>query len=165
MPEVFKLGGRDYVPAATLTTFEQDAYLMALLRKHHIAETVEADGDVLAAVLGSGQIAEFLAALIVVDGTEWSRVGAETNARTFNALTAPEDKARLFAAVESLLAGFFSLGGTSSPASPTSSTPGATRSRRRPARRNAPTPAPSPTDSPASGPMSSPPSPSSTANG
>lgn len=154
------LGGRVYSSAAQQTTFEQDAYLMALLRTHRIAETIDADGDVLAAVLRSGQIAEFLAALLVVDGTEWSRAAADLNAKTFNSLTDPADKAKLFVAVESLLAGFFPLGGTSSASSPTSSPTPATASRRRP-RRRPPPPAEPQTDSVGSGPASSPVSPSS----
>jgi hypothetical protein len=159
------LGGRAYRSAATATTFEQDAYLMALLRKHHIVEAVEADGDVLAAILGSGQIAEFLAALLVVDGTEWSRTGAELNARTFNGLTDVDDKARLFSAVESLLAGFFALGGASSVNSPTSSTATATESQRRESRKLRRPRVTGHENSSENGPMSSPPSLSSTASG
>lgn len=115
------LGGRIFSPVAGPTTFEQDAYLMALLYRHKLHTIVAAGGDVLAALLGSGEAPSFLASVLVEDGQTWSRFSADANAKAFAALTDQEEKAALLGALEGLLAGFFVGEGSSSGRSPTSS--------------------------------------------
>lgn len=155
------LGGRPYRSAAQQpTTFQHDAHVMALLRKHAaVFKAVESDGDVLGALL-TAEPASFLAAFLVEDGKAWSVEDAGANAAFFNGLTDPESKAALLDAITVLLNDFFVAGGSSSTASPTSSD-APTGRRRRPRRR----PALTPSSDTASGPPSSPPSPSPTPSG
>jgi hypothetical protein len=94
---------------------------MALLRRHKLVEVIEADGDLLGAILASGEAAELLSALLVEDGKAWNPADAKANVGYFNALTDAESKAQLTDALILLLADFFAPGGSSSTASPTSS--------------------------------------------
>lgn len=153
MSEAYLLGGRAYRSAATQTTWQQDNWTMALLRKHGLSEST----DVLHAILACGEAAEFLAGWLVAKDQTWSPEVARENAAYFNGLTDPASKAQLYDVIGRLLTDFFPHGGSSSTASPTSSE-GSTR--RKPGRRRATLPA----ISAVSGPMSSPPSPSSTAS-
>lgn len=159
MANAYLLGGRAYRSAAQQTTFQHDAYLMALLRRHKLVEVIEADGDLLGAILASGEAAELLSALLVEDGKAWNPTDAKANVGYFNALTDQESKAQLTDALILLLADFFAPGGSSSTASPTSST---RRPRRKTASRGSrvPVPAPTPQTATENGPTSSPPSPS-----
>lgn len=152
LDQVYVLGGRVFGHARE-TTFEQDAYLMSLVWEIKLHETITAGGDVVGAVLRSGQVCRFLAGALVEDGVPWSSVSATQAAEHFAQLRAPDEKATLHAALQGLLLGFFGAGGPSSASSPTASA--ATDSGEAAARATASPPAGIPS-SPASPPASSP---------
>ena len=152
------LGGRAYRSAAQQTTFAQDGYVMGVVRTHQLDDVINRGEDLLAAVFSSGSAASLLSGVLVEDGQVWSRERAIANARHFDALTAPEDKAALLAAMEGLLAGFFLDASPSSTDSPTSSGEAGTRRRRSRRARTRTTAADT-------GSASSPVSPTTTANG
>ncbi len=121
MPEVLHLGGRLYRPAEE-TTFAQDAAFMALVYETKVHDEIAAGGDIIAAVLRSGRVPEFLAcSLVPLDGG-WTADGAKDTAAHFAALTDRADKATLMTALSVVITGFFGAGGPSATNSPSAST-------------------------------------------
>lgn len=123
MAEVYKLGGRLFAPAAEGegSSFEQDAYLMGLVRVHGIDTVIASRGDVVAAVLRSGVTTQFIAGLLVDVGEEWTLERAEANAKHFGAIRAKDEKELLFECLRGLLVGFSNAGTVSSTDSLTAS--------------------------------------------
>lgn len=149
------LGGRAYGSAATQTTIAQSGYLMGVLRKHGLDRVINKDGDLLGAVMEAGCASALVAGLLTEDRKSWTRDEALKNAAFFDAL--PNDDNKVFwDALALLLADFFVPGGSSSTASPTSSTrpPRKTAARGRKPRLPANKP---PNSAEMSGPESSPP--------
>ncbi len=120
MPEVMQLGGLFFRPAEE-TTFAQDAHLMELLAVTGVHTEIAAGGDVLAAVLRSGRIADFLAAVLVPLDTPWTKDGATKTATHLMSLTAATEKAKLRETLEGLLLGFLAGATPSAATSPSAS--------------------------------------------
>lgn len=120
MAEVLSLGGRFYTPAEE-TTFQQDAAFMALVYETGVHREIADGGDILAAVLRSGRVPEFLScALVPADGA-WSPAGAKESATLFAGLTSPDEKRTLMETLSVVITGFFSAASPSSTHSPNSS--------------------------------------------
>ena len=154
--QAYLLGGRAYGSAATQPTFAQRGWLMGLMREHKLDRVIDRNGDLLTAVLKAGCASDLLAGLLTEDRKPWHREDAEKNAAYFDGLTEPSDAQQLLDALAFLLADFFPHRGSSSTASPTSSTrpPRQTASRGRKPRRPVTTPESSTETSPASSPPS-----------
>lgn len=147
MSEVLNLGGRIYAPAEE-TTFAQDAAFMALLYETGVHQQIADGGDVLAAVLSSGRVEDFLAFALVPVGSAWSKAAAADTAAHFSGLTSREDKQQLMNALSVVVVGFLGAATPSATSSPNSSVdaPAAVEGRRK--RRAKPSGSPSSEPSP-----------------
>jgi hypothetical protein len=121
MQDVFHLGGRGFVAAAEGTTFEQDAYIMSLVMEHGLDKVIAENGDVAGAVLRSGCVGKFVAAILADVDAEWTVERARANAAHFSNLRDPEGKKVLSECLRGMLKGFFDAGAASSTASPIAS--------------------------------------------
>jgi hypothetical protein len=118
--DVLSLGGRFYQPAEE-TTFVQDAAFMALVYETGVHTEIASGGDILAAVLRSGRVPEFLACALVPVDQAWTPSNAKESAALFASLTVPSEKHSLMQALTVVITGFFSAASPSATPSPMSS--------------------------------------------
>jgi hypothetical protein len=130
---ILTVAGRTFRPCAS-TTFEQDIWIMSMLRDAGIMKAGESFqpgkedlSEIATAVVmqafTSGKLFEILAGTLEEIGVVWSIPTARANAQFFAQLTAPEDKAALNGSIVGALMGFFISGALSSVTSQKSSRP------------------------------------------
>lgn len=130
------IAGRTFRKCVT-TTFEQDIYIMAMLRDAGIMKAGESFNpevaslddvaqDVILRAFTSGKLFEILAGTLEEVGEPWSIPNARANAQFFAQLTDQADKATLHGSIVGALLGFFITGAQSSMISRKSSRPSPT---------------------------------------
>lgn len=123
--ERLTIGGRVF-QRATVTTLDQDAYVMQRMRAFGLAEMASAfdpktghmedfGEKVLLAAFESGQLYEILGGTLVEEGVKWSRAVATANASFFASVTGRNDKQTIYGTTSAILLDFLLVAATLSP--------------------------------------------------
>jgi hypothetical protein len=121
---VIEVAGRRFVPCSE-TTYEQDMYVMKILRDAGLAQMTdgfdpvkddlsEAAQDLIVRAFSSGKLFMLLAATLEEEGHEWTMADAERNGLFFSRLKKLPDKEALRGSIVGILTGFLISGVLSS---------------------------------------------------
>ena len=116
MARVYKLGGRIFSPAESLTA-RQDGYLMVQVSDTGLFDILSkglASGDeqkiaqsLIVEAYRTGTFFHVIAARLIESGKKWTVKEADANAEFFGDLSDPDDKAQLATAFAEVLTDFF----------------------------------------------------------